>query len=297
MRHGELRIGRREHGDVSARSDSTQDLGREIATPSSGRRELELFFTALAFFTRVPIPAWVPYSDERLNRSARYFPLVGLVVGGTVAAGYLAFAAILPVTVAVVLSMALSVRLTGAFHEDGFADACDGLGAGFTTERVLEIMKDSRLGTYGVAGLTLMLGAKACALVALGAEGPARVAVALLVAHPLSRLAATTLNQRLPYVRADADAKAKPIARGLRRVELLIASAFGLAPLALLPRWEAGLALLATVLVAMHAERLFRRRLGGFTGDLLGAAQQGTELSIYLAMLASGPLAAAITAW
>jgi adenosylcobinamide-GDP ribazoletransferase len=252
------------------------------------RYQLELFFTALGFFTRLPVPAWVPWSPERLNHAARYFPLVGAVVGAIGAASYLAFALVLPPALAVLLSMAVTLRATGAFHEDGWSDACDGLGGGWDKAQALAIMKDSRIGSYGAAGLTLMLLAKAAALVELAAGGGcAQVAAALLVAHPLSRLASTSLIHTLEYVREDADAKSKPLARRLTGAELAVAATFGLAPLLLLAPLEAAAALLATIAVTLWAARVFVRRLGGYTGDCLGAAQQGTELACYLGMLAA----------
>ena len=157
------------------------------------RDQLELFFTALGFFTRLPVPAWVPWSSERMHHAARYFALVGWVVGGAGALGYLALAWLLPPAVAVVLSMALTIRLTGAFHEDGLADTCDGLGGGLDRDRALAIMKDSRIGSYGAIGLVLALLLKALALVNLGVDADMPVILALLAAHPLSRLAPVTL--------------------------------------------------------------------------------------------------------
>ena len=251
------------------------------------RYQFELFFTALGFFTRLPVPAWVPWSAERLNHAARYFPLVGWIVGGIGAASYLAFVQILPATLAVLLSIAVTIRATGAFHEDGWADACDGLGGGWDRLQVLTIMKDSRIGSYGTIGLVLMLLAKAAALVELGAGGDMKVASALLVAHPLSRLASTSLIHMMEYVRDDESAKSKPLARRLSTVELAIATGFGAAPLALLAPLEAVAALLATVTVTAWAARVFMRRLGGYTGDCLGAAQQGSELACYLGILAA----------
>ncbi|AKU10419.1 adenosylcobinamide-GDP ribazoletransferase [Azoarcus sp. CIB] len=251
------------------------------------RYQLELFFTALGFFTRLPVPAWVPWSPERLNHAARYFPLVGWVVGAIGAASWLALAQILPPSVAVLLSMAVTIRATGAFHEDGWADACDGLGGGWDKSQVLTIMKDSRIGSYGTVGLVLMLLAKAAALIELASAGDAAVAIALLVAHPLSRLASTSLIHTLEYVREDETAKAKPLARRLTGTELTIASAFGILPLALLQPGEAAAALIAVAAVTLWAGRYLLRRLGGYTGDCLGAVQQATELAIYLGILAT----------
>ena len=251
------------------------------------RYQLELFFTALGFFTRLPVPGWVPWSPERLNHAARYFPLVGWVVGGIGAASWLAFVQILPPTLAVLLSMAVTIRATGAFHEDGWADACDGLGGGWDKLQVLTIMKDSRIGSYGTVGLVLMLLAKAAALVELATAGDQAVAVALLAAHPLSRLASTSLIHTLEYVREDESAKAKPLARRLSATELAIATVFGALPLVLLAPLEAAAALAATVAVTLWAARYLLRRLGGYTGDCLGAVQQATELAAYLGILAA----------
>ena len=253
--------------------------------PPRLRRELDLFFTALGFFTRIPVPVWVPWSPERLNHSARYFALVGWVVGMAGAAGAALALTVLPATLAVVLSMALTIRLTGAFHEDGWADACDGLGGGWDKAQVLTIMKDSRIGSYGTVGLVLMLLAKAAALVELAAHGAWALAAALIAAHAVSRLASTSLIHTLEYVREDELSKAKPLARQLTRNELAIATVTGAAPLLLLG-WPA--ALLTTGLVALvtlYCARLFRRRLGGYTGDCLGATQQLAELACYLAIV------------
>jgi adenosylcobinamide-GDP ribazoletransferase len=272
-------------------SEGLENPERTTAGPASGvspvRRQLELFFTALGFFTRIPVPAWVPWSQERLNHAARYFPLVGWVVGLVGAAVLLAAARLLPASLAVVLSMAATLLLTGAFHEDGWADAWDGLGGGWDKAQALAIMKDSRNGSYATVALAMMLLAKALALIELATHSTGAAALALVVAHPLSRLASTSLIHRLEYVRDDASSKSKPLAHQLSTAELAIAAACGLAPLVLLPTPAAACALAATALVTFYASRLFRRRLGGYTGDCLGAAQQGAELAIYLGILAS----------
>ena len=251
------------------------------------RYQYELLLTAIAFFTRIPIPAGTPWSQHRLNQSARYFPWVGWLVGGAGAVVLALSLLVLPAGVAVLLSMAATVRLTGAFHEDGLADACDGLGGGWQREDVLRIMKDSRIGSYGAAGLVLMLLTKASALTELATIGPMPAVAALIVAHALSRLASTALIHRLEYVRDDDSARAKPLAHRLQRSELLIASAGGLLPLLMLPPVAALSAALSAALVSAWFARMLVRRLGGYTGDCLGAAQQITELATYLAILAT----------
>ena len=190
-------------------------------------QQLRLFFIALQFFTRLPIPRWVGFEQAWLNHASRYFPLVGLVVGAIGAAVFALAAQWLPAAVAAVLSTAATIYLTGAFHEDGFADTCDGLGGGMTRERALEIMKDSRVGAYGAIGIVCMLGAKLATLASLP---PASAIGALLLAHPLSRLAATSLIWRMDYARAEG--KAKPLAVRMTNAEFCFAMLTVLLPAA-----------------------------------------------------------------
>jgi adenosylcobinamide-GDP ribazoletransferase len=250
--------------------------------------QLRLFFTALQFFTRLPIPRWVGFDAAWLNQSSRYFPLVGVVVALITGAAYALAAWLLPAPVAVIISTAVGIYATGAFHEDGFADMCDGLGGGMTPERVLEIMKDSRIGAYGAIGTVCMLAMK---LATLSMLPPLATIGALLVAHPLSRLMATALIWRLDYARDEG--KAKPLAQKMRGSEFLIAAISALLPaLAVVAlRWLPSAALVGGVIAAIIATvwlaRKFIRRIGGYTGDCLGAVQQVTEIMFYLCALAS----------
>ena len=246
------------------------------------RTELARFFAALRFFTRLPAPAWVGHAPEQLNDAARYFPLVGILVGVIGAAVTLAAAFALPVSLALVLGMAATVLATGAFHEDGFADACDGFGGGWDKAQVLAIMKDSRVGSYGAIGVTLLLLAKWNALMEMEESF---LLTALVAGHALSRLAPTALMFALDYVREDESSKSKPVAQRLNAASLAVAALFGLAPCALLPLPEIAYALAAVALVTLAAARYFVRRIGGYTGDCLGATQQATELAFYLGLL------------
>ncbi|PKO83542.1 MAG: adenosylcobinamide-GDP ribazoletransferase [Betaproteobacteria bacterium HGW-Betaproteobacteria-11] len=250
------------------------------------RRELVYFFAALRFFTRLPVPAWVGHDQAQLNHAARYFPLVGILVGALAAGVTEAAALVLPISLAVLLGMAASVWVTGAFHEDGFADVCDGFGGGWEKAQVLAIMKDSRVGSYAVIGVLLLLLAKWNALVEIDATfEPPLLALALVAAHAISRLASTTLIFVLDYVRDDASSRAKPLAVRLAPHELAIAAVCGLAPCLLLPAGEVLVALLAVILVTLLLARYFVKRIGGYTGDCLGATQQLTELAFYLGLL------------
>lgn len=251
-----------------------------------GTHQLRLFFVALQFFTRLPIPRWVGFEPDWLHHASRYFPAVGIIVGAVAAAVYGLAQLVFPGIVAVLLSTIAGIYLTGAFHEDGFADTCDGLGGGVTRERALEIMTDSRIGAYGAIGIGLLLALKCAALASLS---PQFVVAALLIAHPLSRLAATALIWRLDY--AKAQGKAKPLAQKMSTTEFAIAVTMVALPVSavLLAGWlswqafSAGLA--ATIVMAVWLTRKFMRRIGGYTGDCLGAVQQVTEVAFYLGVL------------
>ncbi|HYO27319.1 MAG TPA: adenosylcobinamide-GDP ribazoletransferase [Azonexus sp.] len=248
------------------------------------RRELEYFFGALRFFTRLPVPVWVGHSAEALDRSARYFPAVGLVIGGIGALVFLGASLFWPQAVAVLLSMAATIYATGAFHEDGLADMVDGLGGGWDKLRILEIMKDSRVGSYGVVALVLALLGKFVLLVALDAT---LVPFALLAGHALSRFCSTVLLATMDYVREDLLAKAKPLATRLSGGEMLVALGFVIAVLALLPLEKAVAGCALATLATFWLAGKFKRWLGGYTGDCLGATQQVSEIAFYLGLLAS----------
>jgi len=247
------------------------------------RRELQYFFEALRFFTRVPVPAWVGHSTEALNRSTRYFPAVGLLVGGLGALVYLAAIQLWPPAVAVLLSMAATIYATGAFHEDGLSDMVDGFGGGWEKSRILEIMKDSRVGSYGVVAMALALAGKGALLLSLPV---ALVPAALIAGHAVSRFASTCLIRCLDYVQEDALSKAKPLATRLSWGALLVAGLFALLPLYWLPLPQTLLALLLVVLATVWMARRCVRWIGGYTGDCLGATQQVTEIAFYLGLAA-----------
>lgn len=255
------------------------------APPNSRlRAEAEYFLGAVRFFTRLPVPAWVGHSSEALNKAARYFPAVGLLVGVLAALAFALCSLFWPKTLAVLAAMACSLYVTGAFHEDGWSDMVDGFGGGWEQAQVLNIMKDSRIGSFGAVALIMMLLGKFCALIELEL---ATIPAALIAGHTLSRFCATTLMHRLDYVRDEG--KAKPLATRIGSRELALAGAttllgLGLALVVLGPLAVAlgvALAALATVWLA----RLFRRRIGGYTGDCLGATQQLAEVAFYGGLL------------
>ena len=254
------------------------------------------YLLALQFFTRIPVTGrladWVGFSPAMLRASAAHFPGVGWLVGVLTAAVFGALLWLLPAQsaapwVAAALSTVFSVLLTGAFHEDGLADLADGLGGSLDRERALDIMKDSRIGSYGALALVLALLSKV-ALLALIAQsaGLWPAVAALFAAHVTSRFLPLVVIRTLPHVGDTAASKSKPLAEAIGTGSLLAALLWWALALALVvwalpgsPWWPA---VLGAILGLAWIWRLLHRRLQGFTGDGLGATQQVGEVLFYL---------------
>lgn len=246
------------------------------------KREIRIFFTALMFFTRIPCPKWVDHSEEYLNKASKYFPIIGIIVGTISALIYWLFQLVFPVEIALIFSMIASVMITGAFHEDGFADVCDGFGGGWTKEKILLIMKDSRLGTFGVISLALILLLKWSVLKYFPVN---TLMIALVSGHAISRLNAVSLIFTDTYAREDDSSKSKPLATKMSSGELVFAILFGIAPLALFTNAYVFLTLVPLLLVRWYFSRYFKKWIGGYTGDCLGAVQQVSEVVFYLSLM------------
>ncbi|MGZ9899207.1 adenosylcobinamide-GDP ribazoletransferase [Shewanella gaetbuli] len=250
-------------------------------------KQLNLFFVALSFFTRLPIPKWVEFDNDKLNHSSRYFGLVGAVVGSISAVSFWLAQLILPASIAVIIAMVVGVMVTGGFHEDGLGDTADGFGGGWTVADKLRIMKDSRLGSYGALALGLGLLLKWQLLVELALYSPLAAMSGLLVAHTLSRVLAASIIFTEQYVR-DEDGKSKPLAQQQSLDDLFILFASGLAILL----WLNGVVAFVLLMILWGLRLLlvsfFKRQIGGYTGDTLGAAQQISELVCYMVILAVG---------
>ncbi|MEH6808460.1 MAG: adenosylcobinamide-GDP ribazoletransferase [Hyphomonas oceanitis] len=249
------------------------------------KNQIASFLLAIQFLTRLPVPGWFTYSEARMTASAAYYPLVGVMVGALCSAVFWSVSLLFPPLVSVLIANTASLLLTGAFHEDGLADTFDGIGGGHTRDAALEIMRDSRLGTYGTAALVAALALKTATLTALPAH---MLLFAFPAAHGLSRLSSVLTIATSRYVRTAGTGK--PVAQGLSLPSLLIASVTGvaicLAWIYLLPAAPLlfGLIGLATGHVAMRA--FFEFKLKGYTGDTLGAVQQVSEIGFYLGLLA-----------
>ncbi len=252
-----------------------------------GVYQLRLFFTALQFFTRLPIPAWVGFDPAWLQYAARYLPMIGWLVALVTAFVVIVAQLLWAPIVAVLLSTIAGILLTGALHEDGFADVCDGFGGVAQTPRILEIMRDSSIGAYGAMGIVLLLATK---ITALSLLPPLQIAPALLLAHPVSRWMSISLIWRMQYV--GEQGKAKPVAQQMSVAGWLFAAVTALVPLLLcggmrwLPWISVIVAILLAVLVTLYLARKFAHRIGGYTGDCLGAVQQVSEVACYLGLLA-----------
>ncbi len=263
--------------DVGWRGGERGDLGKTCAVDILTRTrslvvQWGLLLVAVQALTRVPVRA--PFHPDALRQGTRYFPLVGLGVGILAAVVFVAARTGLPPLVAAALSLAATLLLTGAMHEDGLADTADGLFGGRTRDDALRIMRDSRLGTFGVLALLVVLATKLAATASLGDPAPALVA-----AHAASRFWAVLPPSLLPYARPDG--MAAGIA-GPSRTALVVAALFGLVPLLLLPGFQASMALLLSGLAALGVGAWSRQRIGGYTGDVLGATAVLTEVAVLL---------------
>lgn len=249
---------------------------------------------AFVFFTRLPLGGF-PYRDEDYAWAPAHAPLVGAVVGGLGASAFVLTAGAGP-TAAALVAVAVTALITGGFHEDGLADTADALGGAiFDRDRLLEILKDSRIGTYGALALVLSVGLRVALVAQLAASSvfgfqPAVAgAVALVISHVVARVAPTWLMAALPYVTDAAHARSRPVVRAARG-QALVATLWALLFTGALA-WRVPAAapvllpLLAVVpLVALSCAWRFHRRAGGITGDFLGATEQVGELAVLLCL-------------
>jgi len=246
----------------------------------SSRSELETFLGAIRFFTRLPVPGTLGQDGLALSRAMRYFPAIGLIVGGLAGLTFAITTFFWPKTLAVLAAMATAILVTGALHEDGWSDMVDGFGGGWDREKVLVIMRDSCVGSFGSVGLAMVLLVRFFALVEVDML---LVPVALIAGHAVSRLCSTGVFQVLDYARPDG--KAKPFSEKLGKGDMVFAGVSAILPVLLLPPSQFIPGLILAALATLWLVRLFRRRIGGYTGDCLGAVQQFAEVAFYCGLL------------
>ena len=246
------------------------------------KRETSIFLTAIMFYTRIPCPKWVDHSGDILNKSTRYFPIIGWIVGGAVAIVYWLASMVMPQSISVVLSMIAGIFITGAFHEDGLADVCDGFGGGWTKDDRLRIMKDSRIGTYGTVSLVLILLLK---FVLLSETPSDKLVITFIVAHALSRFIPVIVIYVGTYSRDDLTSKVKPIGKRIKPGEFIFALITALIPILFFQNYLFFAVTLLPVFSGLILMRYFRKRIDGYTGDCLGSIQQVSEILIYLSLL------------
>lgn len=265
------------------------------------------FLLALQFFTRIPVKGrladWVGYSPAMLRASAAHFPGIGYIVGGiaaVVVAGLLMAMPVVPASpwVTAVASIAVSAYVTGAFHEDGLADLADGLGGSYDRTRALEIMKDSRIGSFGAMALVLALLLKAGLIAVLAQLSPLAAVSATLVAAVVSRFMPLCVILTMAHVGNEGRSKSKPLADRID-VSAWVTGALWCVPVlaasARLWAWAPWLGGLAGALVALAwMWHLLNRRLQGFTGDGLGATQQVSEIGFLLGVCLLWPVPATV---
>lgn len=262
------------------------------------KKELRIFFTAVMFLTRLPVPRFTDHSPDYLEKSVRYFPLTGWLVAAFSALAFLIFNKYISEDIAIAASIIAGILTTGAFHEDGFADVCDAFGGGWTKEKILLIMKDSRLGSYGVIGMLSILFCKFLLLKELPKFTPSLhepsinifynyryFLLTLFAAHSVSRLMPVLVMRYYDYVTDPDGSKSKPVAsRKPTFPALLVPIITALIPFAFMS-WQFLLAIIPVIYAAFGLARYFKKWIGGYTGDCLGAIQQVSELCFYLSII------------
>jgi adenosylcobinamide-GDP ribazoletransferase len=252
---------------------------------------LNLFLLALSFFSRLPMAKNIQYSPSKMRRASRYFPLVGWLLAALLITVYWLMAPLVGISAAICLLIILSLLMTGALHEDGLADTFDGFFGGFTTERKLAIMKDSRIGTYGTCALVMALISKFVLLSSVAEQG--LLEVSLLLAYPLSRAMAMSLVQDMPYLAnqvPSSNSKSEPVAKPFSPKVLMFVLITGAMACILLPFWTAVYVLISCFILRYWLRFWMTKHINGYTGDCLGTAQQLQELLIYLIILSNSQI-------
>lgn len=234
------------------------------------------------FYTQIPCYQWASSDNEDIKASSKYLPLVGIIVGACGGLVYYLTSFIIPHSISVLLAIIATILITGAFHEDGFIDVCDAAGGGGEKEKILDIMKDSRVGSYGVIGITLLLILQFTILVKIL---PQMLVLTIIAGHSLSRFSAIAVIYSDVYARKDdKSSKSGSMVQKLSNIELLIAFATVLIPLFAMGYMYLIL-LLPVFIVNKISMNYFNATIGGYTGDCLGFIIKINEVLFYLLVL------------
>lgn len=237
------------------------------------------FLVAMQFMTRLPVSRVVQYSPDALAQSVVFFPAIGLLVGAGGAGLYLLLSPHVSRDIVVVLVLVYLVAVTGGLHEDALGDAADGFGGGREKDRVLAIMRDSRIGSFGAIAITLGLLAR---FVFLTNVAPGKFVGVFIAGQVLGRWTALPLAFFLPPARDHEPGQGKLIARRITPMWFVAGTLLALVIVALALRTEALWAALVAAMIAGISGWYYRRRIGGITGDCLGATNQLAEIAVYL---------------
>jgi len=245
------------------------------------KNELKLILAAISFFTRISFSSnhIKNIDEETLQKSARYFTLIGILIGAVQALVFWGSSFLYSKQLSILFSMIATILLTGGFHEDGFADCCDGFGGGFTRYKILSIMKDSRVGAFGAIGICLILATKFFAIYEIPSD---KIPAIIILGHIISRLSAISLVYIYPYVRDEAASKSNPVVKYFTGKDLCIAGIISIIPFFIIGNLTTFFALIPVFIFTFLLGYYFMKTIGGITGDCLGATQQVTEVIFYL---------------
>lgn len=238
---------------------------------------------AFLYFTRLPLAKYVSYSEMNMKRATKFYPLVGWFVGSFSALVFFVMFQLIPVMPALILSTAAGILMTGALHEDGFSDTCDGFGGAWQKDKILSIMKDSRVGAYGSIGTILILFAKISFLSELYVD---TIPFVIISAHVVSRFLGLSSMMILPYVRInDESSKTNAIIKRFSFKEYVFMMLTAFTSFLILDSYWYFLCLFPLLVLFVWINAWFKKWIGGYTGDCMGAVQQLAEVIFYLSAL------------
>lgn len=243
--------------------------------------EIKTLFHSFMLYSRIPMYG-INYSEDNANKAIRYFPLVGLVLSALSCVVYLILLKFLPCVVCILFLIVVMLLLTGAMHEDGLADSADAFFGGFTKEKVLTIMKDSRIGTYGTLAIVCSMALRISSLLLMPLY---YLPIIIMLAHASSRVSPVILTSISSYVKTETSKSVYMSSKKRVYANVVVAVLLGLIPVFLFNYKIAIYSILAYLLITCFVMFYTNKKIGGYTGDVLGALQQLCEIAFYLICL------------